>query len=189
MPRKPKQDPPKTGEKRALRGEPQPTRARATTLRGNWADPLTDPRKRELQIAAYNLYVIDGRSYRSIGEELRIDREVASAYVRLEADRRAAQREHERNAEIERSVSLYNDIAREYRNRMDRPGARGDEGRYVIQARERVDKLLGLEAPLKIRDETPPAPAGVAGVAAANVTTLLRMAIAAQKEPSPDESP
>ena len=127
--------------------------------------------------------MIDGRTKASIAQELAIDKDVVALYVQLEADRRAVEREKERNAEIDRSVAIYNDVGRYYRDKMDRPGARGDEGRYVLAARERVDKLLGLEAPLKLKDETSPSVPFIGAVDPKSVTALLHMAIAAKQRP------
>ena len=135
-------------------------------------------------MAVYNLYVIDGRSYTSIGEEIGMDREVVASYVRLEADRRAAEREKERHAEIDRSVAIYSEVGRHYRERMRQPGARGDEGRYVIQARERVDRLLGLEAAVKVLDETPQPDTAIVSVSPSHASAIMRMAIAAKPQAS-----
>jgi len=180
MTRKPKKSP--KPSKLVTESEGLPTRARTKLTPTN---PLTDPYKRELQMQAYHKYVVEGKTFVAIGLEMGgIKDSVIGSYVRIEANRRAGEREQQRAAEIDRSCEVYNDVGRHYREKMDRPTARGDEGRYVIQAREAFDKLLGLPSPIRIRDETPPPAEGaLVGVSATNVTTLLRMAIAAKPQP------
>jgi hypothetical protein len=154
-----------------------PLRARRSKL--PHTDPATDPHKREWQHRCHHDYVVEGLSYREISRRTGIAEHVVSNYVRMEAERRAVQREEQRAAEIDRSIAIYNDIAREYRLRMDRAGSRGDEGRYVLQARTRIDALLGLDAPIKVSEKSARAP--LVNVSIENVTALLNAAIEARE--------
>jgi len=127
--------------------KPRPTRAGARATRLPNTPPDQDPYKVSLQHRCHQLYVIEGRSYTSIAGELGIERQTVSAYVRMESDRRAAERAENRNVEIDRSVAIYNDVGRHYSEKMRAPGARGDEGRYVMEARDKIDGLLALKTP------------------------------------------
>ena len=142
------------------------------------SDPRTDPHKRDLQELCHRMYVIEGRSYQYIAKQTGIDKDVVSAYVRIEAERQAARREENRAAEVNRSISIYNGIVERTLLRMDQPGARGDEARWVLQARTRVDQLQGLDAAIKVRDETPRAP--LVGVSDEHVGAVLMLAVQAK---------
>jgi hypothetical protein len=129
--------------------------------------------------------VNDQLTFSEIARELDMDRATVATYVRLEADRQADEQRDMRGAEIARSISRYEGIIRHYEEKMKGAGARGDEGRYIIEARKRLDVLLGLEAPLKIKDETVPDTATVVGALdTVKRAALLAYAAAQRKKPS-----
>jgi hypothetical protein len=112
----------------------------------------------------------------AIARELGIEQETVSAYVRIEADRTADIRAASLAAEVDRSIAIYTDAGRRALFRLDQPGARGDELRWVIYARERIDRILGIEAAVRVKDETPQA-GPMVGVSHESVTALLQLAI------------
>lgn len=120
------------------------------------------PRQLERQNKSYNLHLV-GKSYDAIAVELAVDRKTVMRDVAAEGKLRAAELGDRRATEIARSVDLYTEVIR-------RAGERatiadeileaikgGSEARVndqslqvMINARERIDKVLGVEAAVKI---------------------------------------
>lgn len=139
-----------------------------------------DPKRRALEHECYQLYVVRRKSKSAIARELHLDRDTVAKYIDAEAERRRPEFEAARATEIQKSIEIYESVANKYLDRMEEPTAKGDEGRYVIQARERIDALLGLDEPKKIKDETPGAGATRAilvGLGPAERTALMRQVI------------
>lgn len=121
-----------------------------------------NPRQLERQNKAYNLHLVDN-SYDTIAAELGVDRKTVMRDIKAEAKLRAAELGERRATEIARSVDLYAEV-------IARAGKRakladeilekiknGSEARVtdqslqvMINARERIDKVLGVEAAVKI---------------------------------------
>jgi hypothetical protein len=143
--------------------------------------PLDDPRKLELQHRAYQLYVDGRKSKTEIAHVLALDRGTVAAYIVAEAERRVPEFEALRKVEIQRSLTIYDAVTEKYLERMDQADARGDEGRYIIQARERYDALLGLDAPKKLDTVNQTTATIVAELSTTDRANAMRMASARRR--------
>jgi hypothetical protein len=122
-------------------------------------NPKTDPIKIALQARVFDLRVTKRWSLSNIGNELGITRNTAASYLHLEWERNRLASETDIAMERTFSIQFYEYVREKYMARMDQPGAKGDEGRYAMQAQERIDKLKGLDAPMKIEQvNAPPVP-------------------------------
>jgi hypothetical protein len=171
---------------RAREGSATEQPGETASVRGS-ASPETDPRKLEIRFLCWFLHVKRFMTYEKISAHLKasqgisIDRHSVSHYVKLEAKARADETRDDHDLIVQRSIANYENVLERYRARMDEPGAKGDEGRYIIMAQERLDSLYGLDAPLKIKDETPADHSILKGLPPAAQAALLRMVAARKK--------
>lgn len=101
-----------------------------------------------LQEQAFFLNVIEGRSCREIAQILSIDKTTASKYVREETNRRAEELESQRTEETVRALAFYAEVAGLAVEFAREGEPRGLE--IAIRARERIDKIRGLDAAIKV---------------------------------------
>lgn len=139
------------GQKGTRAGDNAPDAPESSRPKGKRSPELT----RSLQEQAFYLNVVEGLSYRSIGERLNINKDTAHAYVRAESARRREDIEAAREDEQARSLAFYDHVAAkgiEMAAKADgpfmQPLIKGLDS--AIRARERRDKLLGLDAPTKV---------------------------------------
>jgi predicted transcriptional regulator len=104
---------------------------------------------------AFMLNVVHGKTCRQIAELLGINKETASIYIREESKRRTASLDAERDSQTARAVAFYDNVAAigiELAQKSHEPFMqqliKGLD--TAVKARERKDKLLGLDAPTKI---------------------------------------
>lgn len=124
------------------------TTARKTGKRG-------DEQTKSLQEQAFLLNVVGGKSCREIAAILGIGKNTASQYIRAESERRAAEIAADRKKLQADSVAFYDEIAAKgvaLAEKADgafmQPLIKGLDS--ALKARERRDKILGLDAPTKI---------------------------------------
>lgn len=133
----------------------KPTSARKTVAErkkpGKRGTALTN----KLQEEAFLLNVMEGLSCREIAERMGIDKDTAAKYIRVETERRAKELGGERDKHTARAVAFYSTVAAKAVKLADKadaafmqPLVKGLDS--AIHARERIDKLLGLDAPTKI---------------------------------------
>jgi len=136
--------------------------------RGSKAKPKArrrTPAQCERQFRAFQLSVVDSKTVREIAAELGVDKATIVSDIRHEGERRADAIAERRSNEIGRSVSVYEAI---FAKAM-RKSAMADalvakiikgEGKGIkvsdrhldaaLKARERIDRVLGLEAAIKV---------------------------------------
>jgi len=116
------------------------------------------PAQLERQEKAYDLH-ISGKTYRQIAEILSCDKDTVTTDIRAEQQRRADEIAERREVEKARAVSLYERVIDRALKKSDiydelvmQPGAKVTDRTLeaVIHARERIDKVLGVDAPTKI---------------------------------------
>jgi hypothetical protein len=88
-----------------------------------------------------------GMSWIAISKATGIERHECARLARLEQARLDGQMAEDRGLYTHRSLSVYAEVLEHYRVRMKERGAKGDEGKIVIAAQQRIDELLGLGAP------------------------------------------
>jgi hypothetical protein len=121
------------------------------------------PEQRDLQEKAF-YHSIDGRSTRWIAAELKIGQRQAAEYVRIEERRRADELGERRETQTARSVQTYERIKQRALSKSDRYDDIVEQIRTgqsdakvndhtldaAIKAQERIDKVLGIDAPSKV---------------------------------------
>jgi len=142
------------GTKKQPRAPKKPSVQTGTTVRRNTGN-RTKALREQLQEQAFLLNVIHGKTCREIGKELGIDKDTASKYIRDEEKRRGQELSDARDAHTARAVAFYSAVAtkgiklaEKAEEAFMQPLARGLDS--AIHARERIDKLLGLDAPTKV---------------------------------------
>lgn len=127
------------------------------------------PVQLQRQERVFDLAVVSGKSYRLIAKELGIALETVVSDMRHEEARRAEELTARRETEKARAVAFYDEVAREgmrLARRSDETVEFGGDGPHAgvaspysslargldaaIKARERVDKILGLDAPTRV---------------------------------------
>lgn len=110
---------------------------------------------RALQEQAFFLNVIEAKSCRQIAEVMGIAPDTASKYIRAEGKRRAADLEATYESEKARSIAFYDEVAargltlaQKADDAFMQPLIKGLDS--AVHARERRDKILGLDAAVKI---------------------------------------
>ena len=110
------------------------------------------PAQLERQECVFNLSVMHGMSVRKIASLLELDYKTVVKDLRSEEARRSEELGERREAEKARAVAYYEAIAdRAIRISAD-PKMPGDTARLTeaLKARERIDKILGIDAPVQI---------------------------------------
>lgn len=116
------------------------------------------PAQLERQTKAYEMS-IDGMSHRAIADKLNVDRKTVAADIHAEATRRADEIAKRREVEKARSVSTYERVIQRAVKKSDMydeialtPGSKVTDRTLeaIIHARERIDKVLGIDAPTKV---------------------------------------
>lgn len=109
------------------------------------------PLQLERQEKVYDLS-IDGYTVRQIAKVMVISQETVITDLREESKRRSAELGERRDDEKARSVAYYEKIARKAVAIATKPKMPGDSGRLAdaIKARERIDKVLGIDSPTRI---------------------------------------
>jgi hypothetical protein len=109
----------------------------------------------ERQEKVFNLSVLEDKSYREISAELGIAMQTVVDDMRHEALRRADEIAARRDTELARGIAFYDravkkgmQLAEKSTEAFMQPLARGLDS--AIKARERIDKLLGLDAPTRV---------------------------------------
>jgi hypothetical protein len=142
-----------------------------TLVRGRVPHPrnqrYANHRQDELREIAYQKHCV-GYSYRAIAAELGINRETVMLYVRFVTAQRAEQVAKDRERQVQESCEFYDVVAIKalemhdaVRTTLDAIADHAEtfEGEVrinehylsdALKARERKDKLMGLDAPLKI---------------------------------------
>ena len=114
-------------------------------------DPYADPRKIAQQREAYDLWCTPMPMHR-VAKIVGIGRQTAYDYVRIEADRRAAEMASEREMRIQQSIRTA-ELVRD-RGLLHLRAGEGDivkderAAKMVLAAQEVIDKRVGLEAPV-----------------------------------------
>ena len=106
---------------------------------------------------------IDGMSLRQIAVELKIDKDTANRYVNAEAERRAEELGERRETEKARAVSFYTGVIvralkkSDLNDQITEKILNGEDMKVTdrsldaaLKARERIDKILGVDAATKI---------------------------------------
>lgn len=136
-----------------------PTRARASAPLVVQAKRPRTPAQLERQEHAFSLSVMHGKSVREVAAELGCDKDTAAADIRREQDRRAEELGERRENERVRAVTFYEHIIGRAIAQSDRNDALLVAGKggfsdrsldVAIAARARIDKILGLDAPVRI---------------------------------------
>ncbi|MDB5069607.1 MAG: hypothetical protein JWM87_718 [Candidatus Eremiobacteraeota bacterium] len=147
-------------------GKPTPPKSRKRVP----SDKPGQPRARtaqqlERQEKAFLASVIDGKSVREIAAELGVDKDTVVSDIRHEEQRRADENAERREADKARSIAFYETVARRALRRAEisdeileqiRDGAECEKKvsdrsfDAALKARERIDKLIGLDAPTKV---------------------------------------
>ena len=148
--------PPKKSPGQSSKGErkaPMPEIQQVTSAPGK--GDRTDERRRSLQEQAFYLNVVEGKTCREIGDILKITKDSASRYIRAEAERRSSEIAADRERLKAESVAFYDEMAA-----LGVELAKKSEGAFMqplikgldsaLKARERRDKILGLDAPTKV---------------------------------------
>jgi IS30 family transposase len=124
----------------------------------------------ERQERVFALSVMAGKSARAIALEIGVDRNTVMADLRYESRRRSTELGERREYEKARAIAFYEDIERRaivksdlwdeiLRQVRDDDGADVNAARktvndrsldIAVKARERIDKLLGLDAPTRV---------------------------------------
>jgi hypothetical protein len=122
------------------------TEADKPKRKGGTAD---SPRQLSIQEQAFYMSVMKNMNVRQIGEALGIDKTTAAKYIRQEEERRAAELGQGRELRKARAIAFYEGVGLEALQRAKKAfGERCYSD--VIKARERIDKLEGLEAPVDV---------------------------------------
>lgn len=129
-------------------GQSGTTRTRART-----------PAQLERQEKAYALH-IEGLTYREIAEALKCDKDTVTRDIHAEWERRSSEIEERREFEKARAVNFYERVIGRAMKKSElydtllseRAGAKVTDHTLdsAIKARERIDKILGIDAPTKI---------------------------------------
>jgi hypothetical protein len=158
--------PPKSSEITAPEQTAAPTRKKGGRKKGDGGrnDPEKNPmpRQRELQEKAFD-FSVEGHSARWIAKELKITLATASKYIRIEERRHAAALAENRDQQTARSIRCYESIkTRAFRKaaisedilEKIKGGAPAKLSEHyldtAIKAQERIDRIRGVDAPLKI---------------------------------------
>ena len=122
----------------------------------------------ERQENVFRMSVVQMKTTREIAKELSISQQTVTSDIRHEAARRADEIKERRAEELARSVSVYQNVQRLALNKgqrydkvvekmLDGGGEKGGRASVtdrtldsIISAQERIDKLLGLDAPTKV---------------------------------------
>lgn len=138
------------------KADAQPTQSGATqkrTTRRKGAKAAE--RTKNLRVRAFLMSIVDGMSTREIGAVLDIDHHTAAKYIREESARRAKSLDATREQMVAEAVAFYDEasslgieLARKSTDAYMQPLVKGLDA--AIKARERKDKILGLDAPVKV---------------------------------------
>lgn len=113
--------------------------------------PFSAEVRREKQIEAVSL-AAKGRNYTQIATAMEIDWRTAKKLVQ---DEYASRSEH-RNNDKEAAIATYTELIREGWDRLETLDARSLNVSGILnsirQSQERIDKLTGAEAPIKLQD-------------------------------------
>lgn len=110
------------------------------------------PAQLERQERVFNMSVMQGLSARKIAEILQLDSKTVIKDLRSEEARRSEELGDRREAEKARAVAFYEGIANRAISIALSPQMPGDSGRLseALKARERIDKIIGIDAPVQI---------------------------------------
>jgi hypothetical protein len=125
------------------------------------------PRQLERQFRAYQLAVVEEKTVRELAEILGVAQCTVVSDIRHEAERRAEKIRADQDVEVAKSVSFYEGIirmalqkgkiydamiARALKDQTARLQAKVNDRTLdtALKARERIDKVLGIESPIKI---------------------------------------
>lgn len=106
---------------------------------------------------AHEAFLLSSKGYgvRDIGQALGINKDTASKYVREETERLRERLQSDRDTQAAEAIAFYDEIAvlgielaRKSTDAFMQPLVKGLDA--AVKARERKDKILGLDAPTKI---------------------------------------
>ncbi|TAM90621.1 hypothetical protein EPN42_05620 [bacterium] len=156
-------------QSRATRARPKPPVRKKGDGIGNGKGRTRTPAQLERQERVFELSVMDGKTVRAIAAEVGISQDTVISDLRHEGQRRSDEIAERREVEKARAVSFYSHVAQEgLRLAAEADGveeiggsdeqpprlvskaalARGLDS--AIKARERIDKILGIDAPTKV---------------------------------------
>lgn len=122
-----------------------------------------DDDRRRLGAEVFTSYA-DGNSLGTIARQLAISKSTAWKYLNQASREFSDDHATRLEARIAQAIAVYREQIRWYRAQQNGPDARGDEGRYIMQAQTRIDRLTGLDS-ARIKPEIhsdAPTPATVA---------------------------
>lgn len=117
------------------------------------------PQQLERQEKAFHYSVVDGKTYREIALLLGCDKDTVTKDIRAEQERRSEEIAERREVEKARAVAFYERVIGKAMVKSDildglllTPGSKVNDHSLeaAIKARERIDKVLGIDAPTKI---------------------------------------
>jgi IS30 family transposase len=140
--------------------KPKQKKAPASRGRGR---PRSDAQL-ERQFQAYNLNVNRGYTIRQIAQALNVGQATVHQDIKLEGERRANELGERRATEIARAVNFYENVIQRAMRRADwadkhyasesKPKFNCRALDVAVKARERIDKIIGLDAAQRVQLES-----------------------------------